>query len=191
MAAEDTIAPSEWRSIPGFSDYEASSFGDIRRVRCSEKYHGHKHLPFQIAKILMPTGYEIVGVESDVTGKRCQRPVHRLVALAFLGDPPTPRHVVAHWDGDKRNNVLSNIRWATRSENESDKVRHGTAQRGHGNPRAKLSVDDVKDIRKRYVRRYGCLSELAREYSVSVSTIFSVVRGETWDFDKIGECYDL
>lgn len=52
--------------------------------------------------------------------------VHQIVAIVFHGEKPTPAHVVAHCDGVKTNNHYENVRWATRAENERDKIAHGT-----------------------------------------------------------------
>lgn len=43
--------------------------------------------------------------------------VHRIVALAFHGEPPTKEHVVDHIDTNKQNNRPENLRWVTRLEN--------------------------------------------------------------------------
>ena len=43
--------------------------------------------------------------------------VHRIVATAFHGDPPTKNHVVDHIDTNKQNNRPENLRWVTRLEN--------------------------------------------------------------------------
>lgn len=43
--------------------------------------------------------------------------VHRIVAYAFLGKPPTLQHVVDHIDTNRRNNRQKNLRWLTRLEN--------------------------------------------------------------------------
>lgn len=43
--------------------------------------------------------------------------VHRIVAMAFHGEPPTKEHVVDHIDANKRNNRPENLRWVTRLEN--------------------------------------------------------------------------
>lgn len=43
--------------------------------------------------------------------------VHRIVAMAFHGEPPTPEYVVDHIDTNKRNNRPENLRWVTRLEN--------------------------------------------------------------------------
>lgn len=49
--------------------------------------------------------------------------MHRLVAYAFLGDPPSSKHEVDHIDGNPANNEVSNLRWVTHSENISNKIR--------------------------------------------------------------------
>jgi hypothetical protein len=43
--------------------------------------------------------------------------VHRLVAEHFIGPCPEPDMVVNHKDGDPFNNHVSNLEWATVSEN--------------------------------------------------------------------------
>ena len=53
------------------------------------------------------TGYMEIGPER----------VHRIVAYAFLGEPPTPQHVVDHIDTNRRNNRPQNLRWLTKLEN--------------------------------------------------------------------------
>lgn len=43
--------------------------------------------------------------------------VHRIVAAAFHGDPPSTGHVVDHIDTNRHNNRAENLRWVTRLEN--------------------------------------------------------------------------
>lgn len=52
-------------------------------------------------------GYNYIGAEG----------VHRIVAYAFLGEPPTKQHVVDHIDTNRRNNRPENLRWVTKLEN--------------------------------------------------------------------------
>lgn len=49
----------------------------------------------------------------EIAGQR----VHRIVAFAFHGNPPTDQHVVDHIDTNRRNNRPENLRWLTRLEN--------------------------------------------------------------------------
>jgi hypothetical protein len=44
-------------------------------------------------------------------------PIHRIVATAFHGEPPSLGHVVDHIDTNKQNNRQENLRWVTRLEN--------------------------------------------------------------------------
>ncbi|CAK9112039.1 unnamed protein product [Durusdinium trenchii] len=47
----------------------------------------------------------------------CTIRVHRLVARAFLGPPPSPEHEVNHKDLDRGNNAVDNLEYVTHSEN--------------------------------------------------------------------------
>lgn len=104
----------EWRDIEEFKGlYQVSNFG---RVKSLERYSIQGHLIDE--KIIKPypnnSGYLDVSLYID--GKRYHRKIHRLVAEAFI---PNPEHLneVDHIDTDKNNNIVTNLRWVTHSEN--------------------------------------------------------------------------
>jgi hypothetical protein len=73
----------------------------------------------------LSSGYRAVGITAKAGGKSTTCLVHRLVAAAFLGPPPTPLHTdVCHKDGTKANNAVTNLKWGTRSENMLDVIKH-------------------------------------------------------------------
>lgn len=154
-----------WRPVPGYVGlYSVSNFGEVFSVRAQ--------------KVLRPgvlaNGYR--QVQLCFGGKIKQAKVHRLVALAFLGEPPTPRHQVAHDNGNPAINCVKNLRWATPKENQRDRQRHGKSSLGEANARAKVTAEDVLAIRASAAR--NC--ELARVYGVSWSQIDSIRRRKTW-----------
>mgnify|MGYP003628698124 CR=1 FL=1 len=56
--------------------------------------------------------------------KKCKS-IHRLLALAFI-DNPENKPLVDHMDRNTSNNSLSNLRWATYSENSHNRLRKGS-----------------------------------------------------------------
>ena len=66
-------------------------------------------------------GYLCVDLPST-DGKRQTVKVHRLVMEAFCGSLPNGYHI-DHYDHDKTNNRLSNLRWRRISENSADSLK--------------------------------------------------------------------
>lgn len=54
--------------------------------------------------------------------------VHRLIVEAFIG--PLNGNHVDHANGDKRNNLISNLRVCSRSENASNQKKHNDSSSG-------------------------------------------------------------
>ncbi|MDR0612303.1 MAG: HNH endonuclease [Dysgonamonadaceae bacterium] len=87
--------------------YSVRDNGAVLRYPRDEKRPRPTDNQWTFGKPNEKTGYmEIVAVR-----------VHRIVAKAFLGEPPTKKHVVDHIDTNKQNNRPENLRWVTRLEN--------------------------------------------------------------------------
>lgn len=107
-----------WALVPGVANCLVSSLGRVKTTRRHElviRKDGISYLRVRgerIHSINMAGNYPMVSV-NDQTYL-----VHRLVALAFFGEPPFPDAVINHKDGDKTNNAPENLEWCSCSENE-------------------------------------------------------------------------
>lgn len=117
----------EWTPLPGWEEYyEVSDQGKVRsKDRKTTDRIGRVSIRKgrELKQTTNHKGYRIVRL--SLSGKKTHKRVSRLVLETFVG--PCPEGMVAcHNDGVKTNNYLSNLRWDTPSENNKDKVRHGT-----------------------------------------------------------------
>jgi hypothetical protein len=75
-----------------------------------------------------------------INGKSTMKYIHRLVAEAYIPNPNN-KATVNHIDGDKFNNNVVNLEWATQSENNLHSYRTGLKvpydRRGTKNPNYK------------------------------------------------------
>lgn len=78
----------------------------LRRARDGKRIRKYDDM-WTFGKPNESTGYMEIGSER----------VHRIVAFAFLGEPPTTQHIVDHIDTNRRNNRPQNLRWLTKLEN--------------------------------------------------------------------------
>lgn len=93
----------EWRDIPGFPGYKASSLGRIEGPR---------------GGILKP-GWNGSGY-SQVEALGQSRLVHLLVGITFLGPKPFPNWQIDHiTEGDKSNNKVDNLQWLSPADNRA------------------------------------------------------------------------
>jgi len=115
--------------------------------------------------------YKTVGIIQD--GKTCRKSVHRLVAKAFLGDPPE-NSVVNHIDGNKQNNSVANLEYVTQSENVVHAYKLGLCKTGEEHPKAKISNRTVLHIRMLYALGYT-IKDLIAKFSFSDSQIRGIV----------------
>jgi hypothetical protein len=193
-----TIEEEVWKPIPGFQGkYSVSNLGNIR---CEN------HLrPSEFGRIMRPfltdSGYARINL-SGPNGRR-HFFVHRLVALAFIGEPPEG-HVINHIDHNPLNNRLSNIEYVTQRENIHKSIDAGRwdhvdrsrprvsgdahplrrrpelVRRGEKSTSAKLTAEQVKEIRAKHANQHIGARRLAKEYGVSPSAIKFILARRNW-----------
>jgi hypothetical protein len=162
-----------WATIPGFENYEITECGRVRRRLPSNRW--------PVGKELTPSrkrnGYWAFTLKQDGVCRTVS--VHRLVAITYISPPPSPQHQVAHWDGDKGNNHVSNLRWATPSENKRDSIRHGTIAAGERSGATALTAEQVIAIRQ--AKRAGVRTPvIAKQYGIGKNTVNRIYKGQAW-----------
>lgn len=109
----------KWRTIPGFSRYQASDDGQVRSIG----YNGRRSVVLR-QQITGRQEYRTVMVHDDELGAQRRRPVHVLALLAHRGARPDGM-VARHLDDDPSRNCIENLAWGTPSENTKDLVANG------------------------------------------------------------------
>lgn len=138
------------KNINGFTGYTVNELGEVYSL--GKKYtdkNGEKGV-FTRRKLMKQgtfrTGYKRVTLIND-DGKRKTLSVHRLVANAFIENNEN-KPQVNHIDGNKENNNVANLEWATRKENMThafaNKLIHGRAGENHHSN--KLTEAQVRDM---------------------------------------------
>ncbi len=112
-------------------------------------------------------------------GKAIRANANRLVAFAFLGEPPSPKHEATHNDGIPWHNHYTNLRWDTPKGNYHDRYLHGTHQFGERNWAVKLVEEDVLRIRERILFGAG-VNDTARLFGIHHATVSGILKRESW-----------
>lgn len=167
-----------WKPCVGFSwNYEVSNLGRVRSLG----FAGNNR-PGVILKTRMDRGgYLTISTMRNNDGELKTTKVHRLVAEAFIPNP-YGKPQVNHIDGDKTNNRVENLEWATHKENFIHATSHGLRPLGEEHAMHKLTWDNVAYIRSVYVKRskeFGT-NALARKFGVTPRIITLIMRNELW-----------
>lgn len=180
-----------WKPVPGYvALYAVSNLGNVKRlqrtfVRRCDRWHKQPDsistqclLPEKLLTLTLDKhlGYIVVGLRRQKKTTIIQ--VHQLVLLAFRGKRPKGL-VTRHLNGNRTDNKLSNLRWGTPSQNQADRIRHGTGCVGEDCYKAKLSNANVRRIRGLIVSG-KTPTELAKKYHVAPSTICDIKYQRAW-----------
>lgn len=171
----DAQSTPDMRDVPGFPFYRVSADGKVWgcRARYTRKISDWRPLsPHPDRK-----GYLVVSLRRD--GRLRNHLVHRLVLQTFVGPRPAGTQC-RHLDGDQTNNALSNLCWGTPLENAADARRHGTQPRGERVGSAKLTVDQVREIRRLHAEEGYGLKRLRRIFGVHRTNIRAILRRTAW-----------
>lgn len=159
-----------WRDIEGYEGlYQISNLGRVK------SFHDGKE---SIRVQMISRGYYRLILYDN--NRYHNYAVHRLVAEAFIPNPEN-KPTVNHIDGNKKNNNVSNLEWATWAEQSQHMVRTGLCHRKGKNAHCvKLTDEQVLEIRKKYKFRKYTTVMLGKEYNVVPATIGAIIRKSNW-----------
>ena len=181
-----------WKKIKGFSDYEISSYGNIKSLERTKKFKNGRVVHFSSKKktqrIHPGNGFLMSDLIDDLGKKKTIYP-HKLVASMFIKNAkPRKNKVVIHLDGNLQNNKIENLKWSSYSD--SIKIGFATGKRDNSDLWTKrrlkygpkggnstmgrpdpLTEIDKNEIYKMRLEKKTSLKELSLRFKCSVSHI--------------------
>ena len=164
-----------WKDVKGYDGkYQVSNLGHVRSMSFAHTRQ---------AKVLKatPTNCGYVKVELYANGKGKVKYVHRLVAQAFIPNPDN-KPQVNHIDGNKDNNVASNLEWCSPGENQTHAIAHGlrepspmTGRKGKLCPTSKPILQ--YDLEGNFIKRWDSIADANRSFGKGHSNISLCLTG--------------
>ncbi len=169
------VGTEEFRDVAGWPGYRIGNFGTLLSCRTKHgaigsiyrRYHGTRDEDGYLRVIL------------SVNGRRTYVGIHKLVALAFLGPPPTPDLMPCHENGIGDDNRADNLRWDTCKGNLADRSRHGTLPIGEKHHNSKFTESQILTIRE-LVKSGKSFAYVGRLFGANYTTISRIYRRKLW-----------
>ena len=161
-----------WKKIWRNENYSINENGEIRNdlTGKTRKAHVNKH-----------NGYLYVDLWKD--NKSSKFPIHKLLAEAFIPNPLN-KPTVDHKDGNRTNNSLSNLRWATYSEQNSRFNEVGVRSQKvkvthYREERKKRGGGHVKWLDVDMVLYFDRIVDVAKHFDVTTGNISAMLKNGT------------
>lgn len=169
-----------WKDIEGYEGlYQVSNLGRVKSLKRYRSNHTKlQAVPEKIKSTRLDNqGYKLIDLYKDSKGKTIR--IHRIVAEMFI-DNPNSKETVNHIDGNKQNNIVDNLEWASFKEQNKHFYKYNLKSNGN-------IIKAVKAMNKAQAKKVKCLnngtvyesaSEAGRQVGISGSLIMRCCRGE-------------
>ena len=157
--------------ISDFPEYKINELGEVY-----SRYKFKTNIVTSEWRLVKPVldkgvGYYLVTLVNAKTRVRKNQFIHRLLCQAFVPNPLNKPHV-NHIDGNKQNNSLSNLEWATYKENAQHAVDTGLTTYTH----CEKAVFQF-DTEGNFIAEFKSLQEANDITGVAKQNISKVARG--------------
>lgn len=170
----ETIQVEVWKDVLGYEGiYQVSNEGRVKSLpRRVNTYQGGRVTKkrFMAAKD-NGKGYKYVDLSNE--GIVTRNYIHRLVAYSFIPNPEN-KPEVNHIDGDKANNSVENLEWATRRDN----IEHSYDTGLRTASISEINIVELEMIRDLLRTKKYSLSEIRDVFKIS-KTMIGKVRKKT------------
>lgn len=165
-AARVSLPDEQWLPAVGWERfYRVSSLGRVYSLHQTGRL---------VTGMRVRGGYRVLKVRDGE--RQANLMVHRMVLEAFCGPRPDGQEV-RHRNGIPDDNRADNLCWGTKTENQADRITHGTSNHGAACNFAKLSDDVVRQLR---LTPEVTDQEWSVRLGLHVNTIQHARYGETW-----------
>lgn len=157
---------TNWKTLPDISNYRIFPDGKIYAL----------HLDRFVSEYSSRDGYKKVTLRLD-NKERKSYSVHRLVALAYINNPEN-KPTVNHIDGNKENNIVENLEWATRSEQVQHAWDNGLIKDIKSRREAVINALGIRVVCLTTGEIFDSIGQACMKYGIKKSNLTRTCRGE-------------
>lgn len=174
----NNIDGEKWKILEENKMYSISNFGRIKNNNKNKLLHPD----------IYNKGYYRINI--IINGDRKSLFIHRLVAKYFV-ENINNYNVVDHIDGNKLNNIYTNLRWCTIKDNTNNpntknNIRNGILKSNKGNKNAVLLLDCNKNV----IKEFKSAKEAAKYFNISRTYMSNYLNNKTL-YNRQGNPYKI
>lgn len=163
-----------WKDVVGYEGlYQVSNIGNVKSLK-----YKHSSKIRKLAFHYTRQGYIRVHLTKNKIDKYLL--VHRLVAEAFISNPEN-LPIINHIDGNKSNNIVTNLEWCTHKHNYQHALKMGLLDSRLKKKNFHLKTArhvNQYDLDGNFIKHWDYILDAAKELGIAYSTIYRCCNGQ-------------